>query len=115
MERHEGDTGARPADEAGRDARRDVGRDAVDRHTGDDAARPEQTGDEGFGEGYDQQPDTPEENQEPNFARGISHEDAPGTEHHGRFSEGQEDLPETPEKDVERRFSEGQERSPTSE
>jgi hypothetical protein len=77
-------------------------------------ARPEQP-DEGFETGYDQERDTPEEQLEPNFARGISHEVPPGTEHHGRFSEGQEELPETPEKTVERRFSEGTERSPTSE
>jgi len=77
-------------------------------------ARPEQT-DESFATGVDQKPDTPEEELEPNFARGISHEDPPGTEHHGRFSEGHEALPDSPEKDVERRFSEGIERSPTSE
>ena len=77
-------------------------------------ARPEQI-DEGFEQGYDQARDTPEERLEPNFARGIADEDAPGTEHHGRFSEGHEELPDTPEKTVERRFSEGIERSPTSE
>jgi hypothetical protein len=78
-------------------------------------ARPEQSGDEGFERGYDQERDTPEEELEPNFARGISDEDAPGTERHGRFSEGAEQLPDSPEKEVERRFSEGIERSPTSE
>jgi hypothetical protein len=77
-------------------------------------ARPEQP-DTGFEEGFDQERDTAEEQLEPNFARGISHEDPPGTEHHGRFSEGHEEQPETPEKTVERRFSEGTERSPTSE
>jgi hypothetical protein len=77
-------------------------------------ARPEQV-DEGFQTGYDEDRDTPEEEQEPNFARGIAEEEPPGTEHHGRFSEGQEELPDSPEKDVERRFSEGIERSPTSE
>jgi hypothetical protein len=77
-------------------------------------ARPEQT-DENFATGVDQKPDSPEEEQEPNFARGISHEQPPGTEHHGRFSEGAEQLPDTPEKEIERRFSEGTERSPTSE
>jgi hypothetical protein len=79
----------------------------------DDRARPEQR-DEGFETGYDHEPDTPEEEREPNYARGISKEPVPGTEHHGRFSEGQEKLPETPEKKVERRFSEGIEESPTS-
>lgn len=111
MERHEGDTGSRAADEP----ERVTGGEELDAHVGDDAARPEQTGDDGFGEGYDQSPDTAQENQEPNFARGISDEDAPATKHHGRFSEGQEQLPDSPEKDVQRRFSEGQERSPTSE
>jgi hypothetical protein len=78
-------------------------------------ARPEQTGDEGFQQGYDQKRDTPEEQLEPNYARGISQEDAPGTERHGRFSTGEEELPEDdPEKQVERRFSEGIERGPTS-
>ena len=90
-------------------------RDAAGEHaTGKRPARPEQT-DEGFATGIEQKPDTPEEEREPNFARGISHEDPPGTEDRGRFSEGQEELPDTPEKEIERRFSEGIERSPTSE
>ena len=77
-------------------------------------AKPEQTHDEGFEQGYDQHRDTPEEELEPNFARGIS-EEPPGDERHGRFSTGQEELPpDTPEKEVERRFSEGVEESPTS-
>ena len=76
-------------------------------------AKPEQTHDEGFEQGYDQHRDTPEEELEPNFARGIS-EEPPGGERHGRFSTGGEDLPDTPEKEVERRFSEGVEQSPTS-
>jgi hypothetical protein len=99
-------------------------RDEIDR-TADEAveeralhehpAKPEQTHDEGFEQGYDQKRDTPEEQLEPNFARGISREDAPGTERHGRFSTGEEELPEEdPEKNVERRFSEGIERDPTS-
>jgi hypothetical protein len=76
---------------------------------------PTQPGDEGFEQGYDQHRDTPEEELEPNYARGIAREDVPGTERHGRFSEGQEELPpDTPEKVVERRFSEGVERDPTS-
>jgi hypothetical protein len=78
-------------------------------------AKPEQPGNAGFEQGYDQNRDTPEEELEPNYARGVSHEDVPGTEHHGRFSEGAEQTGETPEKVVERRFSEGVERSPTSE
>ena len=50
-------------------------------------AKPEQTDDEGFEQGYDQHRDTPEEELEPNFARGIS-EEPPGGERHGRFSDG---------------------------
>jgi hypothetical protein len=111
-------------DRSNEDGGSDVGRHDETARTAEDAAaervehehpaRPEQP-DEGFETGYDQERDTPEEQLEPNFARGISHEEPPGTEHHGRFSEGQEELPETPEKTVERRFSEGIERSPTSE
>jgi hypothetical protein len=87
---------------------------AVERAEHEHPARPEQA-DEGFETGYDQERDTPEEELEPNFARGIAREDVPGTEKHGRFSEGQEELPDSPEKEIERRFSEGIERSPTSE
>ena len=87
---------------------------ATERAEHEHPARPEQT-DEGFATGVDQKPDPPEEELEPNFARGISEEVPPGTEHHGRFSEGAEELPDSPEKEVERRFSEGVERSPTSE
>ncbi len=77
-------------------------------------ARPEQGDSDGFAEGIDHKPDTPEEELEPNFARGISQE-PPGGERHGRFSTGEEQLPEEdPEKNVERRFSEGIEESPTS-
>jgi hypothetical protein len=77
-------------------------------------AKPEQT-DEGYERGYDQRRDTPDEEREPNYARGVAHERPPGTERHGRFSEGQEKLPrDTPEKRVERRFSEGVERNPES-
>ena len=77
-------------------------------------AKPEQT-DEGYETGYEQRRDTPEEEREPSYARGIAREDAPGTERHGRFSEGHEKRPrDAPEKKVERRFSEGAERSPTS-
>ena len=96
------------------DERRTTEDAAAERLKHEHPARPEQT-DEGYETGYDQERDTPEEELEPNFARGVSHEDPPGTEHHGRFSEGAEELPDTPEKNVERRFSEGIERSPTSE
>jgi hypothetical protein len=77
-------------------------------------ARPDQP-DEGFETGFERPGETPEEEREPNFARGIAEEPVPGTEEHGRFSKGHEKTPaDTPEKKVERRFSEGQERSPTS-
>ena len=100
MERHDED--ARTAAEA-----------AEERLEQEHPARPEQVH-EGFQTGYDQARDTPEEQLEPNYARGIAREAPPGTERRGRFSEGQEELPDSPEKEVERRFSEGIERSPTS-
>ena len=73
-------------------------------------ARPQQQ--ESFEKGLDHKPDPPEEDLEPDFARGVS-ETEPGEP--GRFSEGIEESPDTPEKEVERRFSEGIERSPSSE
>ncbi len=73
-------------------------------------AKPQQK--DSFEKGVDHKPDPPEENLEPDFARGVR-EGEPGEE--GRFSEGIEEEPESPEKHVERRFSEGIERSPTSE
>jgi hypothetical protein len=69
----------------------------------------------GFAEGVDRKPHTPEEELEPDFARGVREGPEAEVEHKGRFSEGAEELPETPEKVVERRFSEGVEESPTSE
>jgi hypothetical protein len=96
------------------DKRRTAEDAAAERLEHERPARPEQV-DEGFAEGVDQKPDSPEEEREPNYARGIAHEGAPETERHGRFSEGAEELPDTPEKEIERRFSEGTERSPTSE
>ena len=102
-------------DDKARTAEEAAAEKAMNKHP----ASPEQTGVRGFAEGYEHVPGTPEEEldeqREPNFARGISHEDTPGTEHHGRFSEGQETLPDSPDKTVERRFSEGSEESPTSE
>ena len=76
-------------------------------------AKPEQPGNEGFEQGFDQNRDTPEEELESNYARGISAEPPEG-DRQGRFSTGHEETPDTPEKDVERRFSEGIEESPTS-
>jgi hypothetical protein len=71
-------------------------------------AQPPQT-DEGFAEGQEVEPDTPDEERVRDYAEGQ--EDWPD-EDVGRFSEGQEVLPETPEKVVERRFSEGQDAGP---
>ena len=79
----------------------------------DHPAAPEQV-EEGFETGADHKPDAPDENLEPNFARGIADESVQDTEHRGRFSEGQEDLPDSPEKRVEGRYSRGIEESPTS-
>ena len=73
-------------------------------------ASPEQH--DSFEKGVDHKPDSPEENLDPDFARGVS-KDEPGEAR--RFSEGAEQTPDSPEKHVERRFSEGSERSPTSE
>ena len=73
-------------------------------------AKPQQK--DSFEKGIEEKPDPPEENLEPDFARGVR-EGEPGEE--GRFSEGIEQEPDSPEKHVERRFSEGVERSPTSE
>jgi hypothetical protein len=72
-------------------------------------------GDAGFAEGLDHKPDPPEEELEPDYARGLRTGPEAELEHQGRFSEGIEADPENPENDVERRFSEGIERSPTSE
>ena len=73
-------------------------------------AKPQQ--DDSFEKGFDHKPDPPEEELEPDFARGKRHGE-PGEE--GRFSKGHEQLPDSPEKHVERRFSEGIERDPKSE
>jgi hypothetical protein len=77
-------------------------------------AQPEQI-QSGFEKGADHKPKTPEEELEPDFARGVRRGPESEVEHKGRFSEGQEELPDTPDKLVERRFSEGVEESPTSE
>ena len=76
-------------------------------------AQPEQI-DSGFEEGSDHKPDSPEEDLEPDFARGVRQGPESELESKGRFSEGQEELPETEDKVIERRFSEGQEESPDS-
>jgi hypothetical protein len=78
-------------------------------------AQPVQS-DSGFAEGVDRKPDTPDEELEPDFARGIRTGPEADAEVRRRFSEGvEEEPPDAPDKNVERRFSEGVERSPTSE
>ena len=72
-------------------------------------AKPQQT--DSVEKGVDHKPDPPQENLEPDFARGVRAGE-PGEE--GRFSEGAEQLPDSPEKRVERRFSEGAEELPDS-
>ena len=76
-------------------------------------AQPEQV-DEGFAEGQERKPDTPEEERVRDFAEGQ--ELAPLSEEEediGRFSEGQEELPdEDPEKHIEGRFSTGEDEEP---
>jgi hypothetical protein len=89
------------------DPRRSAEDTAHQRHP----ARPEQT-DEGFATGVDHKPDTPEEELEPDFARGIAETNP---EKHGRFSTGVEELPDTPEKEREGRFSDGIAREPDGE
>jgi hypothetical protein len=70
----------------------------------------------GFAEGEKRFPGSPEEEAEPDFARGLRTGPEAELEHQGRFSEGIEQEPEdSPDKTVERRFSEGIEESPTSE
>ena len=64
-------------------------------------AKPEQK--DSFERGHEQTPDLPEENVDPDFARGLR-EGEPGEER--RFSEGIEE-PGSHEDKVERRFSEG--------
>ena len=76
-------------------------------------AKPEQH--DSFEKGLDHKPDPPEENLEPDFARGVRQGPEEDTERRGRFSTGAEQLPDTPDKHVERRFSEGIEEHNSSE
>ncbi len=73
-------------------------------------AKPEQ--EDSFEKGQEEKPDSPEEELEPDFARG-EREGEPGEE--GRFSEGQEELPDSAEKHKEGRFSTGHDEETTSE
>lgn len=87
---------------------------SMERSNEDPPARAEQI-DSGFAEGVDRKPDPPEENLEPDFARGVRQGPEEETEPRGRFSTGAEQLPDTPDKHVERRFSEGIEEHNSSE
>jgi len=69
-------------------------------------AQPQQPGEGGFAEGADHKPDPPEEELEPDFARGTRSGSEGTEEHHGRFSEGNEAEPEADEL-REGRFSTG--------
>jgi hypothetical protein len=91
--------------------------DAVDEAVEDKhpAQAQEGAGDSGFAEGLDHKPDAPEEDLEPDYARGLRTGPEAELEHRGRFSEGIEEDPGDPENEIERRFSEGIERNPTSE
>jgi hypothetical protein len=93
------------------DPARDVRDEAAEVLEHEHPAQPDQH-DENFATGVER-PGAPEEEMEPNFARGIS-EDPAGGDRRGRFSTGEEVDPENPQNNVERRFSEGVERSPTS-
>lgn len=74
-------------------------------------ARPEQT-DTGFEEGMEREPDSPDDEQEPDFARGLRDRPDADAEHRPRFSEGEEQRPDSSDDTAERRFSEGQEDRP---
>src|SRR4051794_7430490 len=101
----------RTHDNRAREAADEVEEDVEHKHP----AQPVQQ-DSGFAEGVDTKPDAPEEELEPDFARGIRSGPEADVEVRRRFSEGIEQEPkDAPDKTVERRFSEGIERSPTSE
>ena len=84
----------------------------MERSHEDAPAQPEQV-DSGFEEGVDHKPDAPDENLEPDFARGVRQGSEEETEPRGHFSDGAEQLPDSPDKHVERRFSEGIEEGDT--
>jgi hypothetical protein len=76
-------------------------------------AQPEQTRD-GFEQGYDQEPDSPEENEVGRFSTGEEQTPKHTAEKEdiGRFSTGEEQLPETDEKTDEGNFATGTEQIP---
>jgi hypothetical protein len=70
------------------------------------------TPDSGFAEGVDHKPDTPDEELESDFARGLREGPEAELEDRGRFSEGIEEFPDSPEKRVEGDFATGIEGGP---
>ena len=92
MGTHDDPDPARPAEER-------AGETAEHRHP----ARPEQT-DEGYATGFNHEPDSPEQELEPDFARGRAETDP---HKHGRFSTSEEkQLPDSPE-ELEPDFARG--------
>jgi hypothetical protein len=73
-------------------------------------ATPEQQ--DSFEKGVDHKPDAPDENLEPDFARGVRHGPEIELEDLGRFSEGIEEFPDSPEKRIEGDFATGIEGGP---
>src|SRR3954447_12386020 len=73
--------------------------DAVDEAIQDEhPGQPDQgAGDPSFAEGVDHKPDSPEEDLESDYARGVRTGPEAEVEHRGRFSEGIEEEPENPE------------------
>ncbi len=76
----------------GHDDERTAEAAATERLEHEHPARPERPN-EGFVEGVDHKPDAPEEQREPNYARGIAHQDPLGTQRRGRFSDSAERSP----------------------
>jgi hypothetical protein len=79
--------------------------------THDDPARPEQT-DESYATGADHKPDSPEEELEPDFARGLAETEP---RKRGRFSTGEEQLADSPDKEREGSFGDTDEHDSSNE
>ena len=99
MEHQEEPSGAR---RAGEDA------DTVHDHADHDHSHRAQSvqPDAGFEEGMERTPETPEETEEPDFARGLRAGPASEVDDRNRFSEGQEQTADA-EKEVEGSFATG--------
>jgi dihydroflavonol-4-reductase len=70
-------------------------------------AKPEQKREGSFAEGVEREPDTPDEELPPDFARGARKGPPSDAEREGSFAEGAEELPDSPEKEREGSFDEG--------